>query len=343
MDVVIVTLVNLTVVPFTSAIPFVVSSGIAFLVFAVLWTRFSVALVRDGSQLDSDWRWVRSRSLPVQGIVWLLFMPVLLGLWVWRSKWSVAARLVVVAGLAFWSLLIFVPTSNAGPVFGIAAASVAYLAVVRPYINRWGATDEEVVKDLPGDELSNAFGDRRISTRAITIDATPDEIWPWLVQMGSSRAGFYTHEWLERLLGITYADGHSADHLHPEFQVLQVGDLVPYSRFNKVVVTALDRPRCLIAGEWLVLEPLDGGTRTRLIARTRGSWLEYALGLVPVLGLVLGPVGGLIDRGPGELLHHYMETGMLKGIKARAESARSATQSSAPVIEQRARVERHAL
>jgi hypothetical protein len=138
--------------------------------------------------------------------------------------------------------------------------------------------------------------------------------------MGSGRAGFNTHEWVERLLFITYAEGHSATRIHPEWQDLQVGDKVPYSRFNTVDVIALNRPRCLVAGEWLVLEPLDAGARTRLIARSRGGWLEPFVRRVPVLWPLLWPVAALIERGPGELLHHYMETGMLKGIKARAEA-----------------------
>jgi hypothetical protein len=83
----------------------------------------------------------------------------------------------------------------------------------------------------------------------------------------------------------------------------------------------VDRPRCLIAGEWLVLEPLEGGARTRLIARTRGGWLEPLARKVPFIGPVLWPIAALIERGPGELLHHYMESGMLRGIKARAEAS----------------------
>ena len=81
---------------------------------------------------------------------------------------------------------------------------------------------------------------------------------------------------------------------------------------------ALDRRRCLIAGEWLLLEPVDGGARTRLIARTRGGWLEPFARTVPVLWPLLGPVAALIEAGPGELLHHDMETRMTKDIEARS-------------------------
>ena len=207
-----------------------------------------------------------------------------------------------------------------------AVGGAAYGLVVRPRISGWGATDEEVRRALPGDELRSPFGYRRISTRAITIDAPPEEVWPWLVQVGSGRAGFYTHEWVERLLFITYADGHSSTRIHPEWQDLHVGDRVPYSRFNRVEVTMIDRPRCLIAGEWLVLEPLAGGSRTRLIARTRGGWLEPFARKIPVIWPLLWPIAVLIERGPGELLHHYMESGMLLGIKARVEAGRPSRQ-----------------
>ena len=209
-----------------------------------------------------------------------------------------------------------------------ATGAAVYSAAVRPTISHWGATEEEAHKPLPGDELPSRFGYRRISTRAVTIDAPPEEVWPWLVQMGSGRAGFYTHEWVERLLLITYADGHSSTRIHPEWQELRVGDQVPYSRVNDVAVTMVDPPRCLIAGEWLVLEPLDGGTRTRLIARTRGGWLEPYARHVPIAWPLLWPIAALVDRGPLELLHHYMESGMLLGIKARAEAAHEGAETA---------------
>ncbi|MDH4335374.1 MAG: hypothetical protein OEW24_09010 [Chloroflexota bacterium] len=203
-----------------------------------------------------------------------------------------------------------------------ATAAMLYGVFFRPRMNRWGATDEEVDKTLPGDEIDNPMGDRPVSTRAITIEATPEEVWPWLVQMGSGRAGFYTHEWVERLLLVTYADGHSSTRIHPEWQELKVGDRVPYSKVNTVPVMLVDPPRALWAGERLILEPLDGGKRTRLIARTRGGWSEPFARRVPILGPILWALAALIDRGPGELLHHYMEVGMLKGIKARVEATR---------------------
>ena len=219
----------------------------------------------------------------------------------------------------------------AGLVAAYGVSGLVYAVLVRPRISRWGATDLEVLRTLPGDELPAPYGDRRVSTRAITIDASPNEVWPWLIQMGSGQAGFYTHEWVERLLFISYAEGHSANRIHPEWQELRVGDRVPYSRFNTCEVTMLNRPRVLVAGEWLVLEPTADGTRTRLIARTRGGWLEPFSRMVPVVGQLLGPIAGLVDRWPLELLHHYMEAGMLEGIKTRVEARHAA--ASSPVVQ----------
>jgi hypothetical protein len=211
---------------------------------------------------------------------------------------------------------------------------------VRDRMSRWGATDEETRRTLPGDVidpslppfLAELAAGRRISTRAITIDRPPAQVWPWIVQMGHARAGFYSHDWVERLLGIRYADGRSATTIHPEFLDLKVGDTVPYHPNALMPVLAMDPPHYFHAGERLVLEPLDGGRATRVIARTTGGWLEPLARHVRIVGPVLWPIGAVIDRWPGELLHHYMETGMLKGLKARAESMprEPATTPSAP-------------
>jgi hypothetical protein len=222
----------------------------------------------------------------------------------------------------------------------IGGLAVLYAFAVRPRMNRWGATEEELAKTLPGDTVDPSMSPfqaelatgRRVSTRAITIEAPPDEVWPWLVQMGHDRAGFYSHDWVERLLGIRYADGQSSTRIHPEFQDLRVGDTVPYHPFNHVPVLALDRPRYFQAGERLILEPLDDGTRTRLIARTTAGWVEPFARRVPVFGPVILPIAAAIDRGPGELLHHYMEAGMLEGLKVRAEASHGAGRA-APVAD----------
>jgi hypothetical protein len=106
-----------------------------------------------------------------------------------------------------------------------AVAFGVYLLFIRPWQLRWGATDEEVVLAMPGDDVVKdpTFH----ATRAVTIQVRPEEIWPWLVQMGIKRAGWYSYDWLDNL-GIP-----SADRIVPELQHLAVGDLIPMSPDGK--------------------------------------------------------------------------------------------------------------
>lgn len=194
-------------------------------------------------------------------------------------------------------------------------ALTAYHLMVRPWHRRWGATDEELARVLPGDELRppSPFRD----TRAITIRAPADEVWPWLAQMGWGRGAFYTYNVLENLFG---GDLHNAEELHPEWQSLEVGDeilLAPPARFGDVVrqtVVALEPGRSIVLatperpdGAWtLLVEPVDAET-SRLLVRWQTNprdplWAAFAY-------LVLEPA------------HALMETGMLRGIKCRAERA----------------------
>ena len=109
--------------------------------------------------------------------------------------------------------------------FTLAGASImalaAYERLFRPWQERWGATEEEVAVALPGDDLTAAPAFER--TRAITIDVPPNEVWPWLVQLGADRGGFYSYDWLENIFGL---DIHSADEIVPAWQHLTIGDLV---------------------------------------------------------------------------------------------------------------------
>lgn len=103
---------------------------------------------------------------------------------------------------------------------------VLYRLFLREPILTWGATKAEAAATLPGDELlEEADG---IATRAIAIDAPPAAVWPWVAQIGPSpRAGAYTYDWIENLLGLNM---HSVDHVLPECQHPQVGDTARSSR-----------------------------------------------------------------------------------------------------------------
>lgn len=94
-----------------------------------------------------------------------------------------------------------------------------YALFVRPRLLRWGATDEEVESRYPGEELI-AEGERS-GTMAVTIDAPPSKVWPWLLQMGYGRGGWYSWDHLDNW------GAESAQELHPEWQQVRVGDRLP--------------------------------------------------------------------------------------------------------------------
>jgi hypothetical protein len=149
----------------------------------------------------------------------------------------------------------------------------AYLRWARPYQLRWGATDEELQRPMPGDELNS--NPKFLATRAITIEGKPEDVWPWLVQMGYRRAGFYGYDILENLgspRGI-----RSADRILPEFQHFTVGDEVPISPVASMVFYAIEPNRYLIwsgydggGGFTWALYPVDE-RYTRLVSRIRWS------------------------------------------------------------------------
>jgi hypothetical protein len=107
---------------------------------------------------------------------------------------------------------------------GVGSLAV-YLLWIRPWQLRWGATAAEVERTLPGDEvvIQPTFN----ATRAITITAHPTDIWPWLLQLGSQRAGFYSYDWLDNA-GIP-----SAEHILPEYQQISIGDFIPMTPDGK--------------------------------------------------------------------------------------------------------------
>ena len=91
-----------------------------------------------------------------------------------------------------------VGVGTAGAVATVGPA--AYLLFFRRWCLTWGARGDEVAAKLPGDELLPDAD--LVATRAVTVDAPPEAIWPWLMQMGSGRGGVYTYDWIENLLGL---------------------------------------------------------------------------------------------------------------------------------------------
>ncbi|OJF11877.1 hypothetical protein [Couchioplanes caeruleus] len=191
---------------------------------------------------------------------------------------------------------------------GVLAAAVALSAPARRRYLTWGATPEEAAGPLPGDDLLP--GATLISTRAVTVDAEPGAVWPWLVQMGSGRGGAYTYDWIENLFGL---DMHSADEILPQFQHLAVGDVLPLGPNGPHMrVEVCDPERTLVFrstdSAWVWIFALRADRRgTRLISRNR----------------ITSPGAGRARRflyevvmSPGSLV---MERRMLLGIKQRAE------------------------
>ena len=195
-----------------------------------------------------------------------------------------------------------------GSAAALAGSAFLYKRFLRQPILTWGATPEEASMRLPGDELlEDADG---LATRAITIDAPPSAVWPWIAQMGPyPRGGAYSYDWIENLLGLNM---HSADRVLPEYQHPQVGDGFGYGT-NRMSVTIVEPEHVLAVqsadGNWVwtfVLEEKD--EKTRLLSRNRFRLpkLKDKIGMIPM--------------EPGSLV---MERKMLRGIKRRAEKLAS--------------------
>ena len=108
-------LVSWIVIPVTSVIPRLLSSGALLVLFGAMWLAFGAAAATNPAALDDTWRAIGSLPLPVQAIGWLLLLPVMAGMWVWEADWALLARAVVIAALAGWNLLIFVPRREQPP------------------------------------------------------------------------------------------------------------------------------------------------------------------------------------------------------------------------------------
>lgn len=202
---------------------------------------------------------------------------------------------------------------------GLAGAG---LYAARRFYRNWGTTKEECETPLPGDELVGSPAVQ--TTEGVWIDASADEVWPWLVQMGQDRGGLYSYEALENAVGLKF---RNADRIHPEWQQLAVGDevrLVPRGWLGLRDGVALPVVQ-IVDGQSIVLRqepgalPWDGvwsfhvmphwEDRCRLLVRSRSRMRLPG----EVFGAELaGPVVSLMTRG------------MLLGIKRRAEQAHRA-------------------
>lgn len=201
------------------------------------------------------------------------------------------------------------------------AAAVGYERWVKPWQQRWGATQEEGVVPLPGDELV-AEPAAQI-TRAITIGAPPERVWPWIVQLGADRGGFYSYDWLENLFGLGI---HSADDVVAGWQELQVGDVVAASRDRSAGWFVVD----LRPNEALVLKVADvaAGRPLRRDEQLRWEFL-WTFALRPTASggtrllvrerVAFGSALTRVVMAPVGAVSFVMTRRMMVGIKARVE------------------------
>jgi len=184
-------------------------------------------------------------------------------------------------------------------------AFAAYMLVFRPLQMNRGATEEEINRAMPGDDIVQ-YPDFN-ATRGVTVQASPEQIWPWLVQIGHTRAGWYSYDLVDNLAK------PSAEKIVPEWQNLQIGDLVPISPDGKYGFRVKD----FEVNKWMLwwdnegdlswlwfFSPLEDGT-TRLITRLK---MDYNWKF-PLLFFDL-----LIDVGDFVMMRQCM-----LGIKDRAE------------------------
>ena len=182
-----------------------------------------------------------------------------------------------------------------------------YVWVVKPWHMRWGATDAENVRSMPGDELKPGAGQ---ATRAISVSARPEEVWPWLVQLGYGKAGWYSYDWIDNDFQ------PSADRIVPEYQDLKVGDKILMMPEMGFVVQSIDEPNSIVSvledgsTSWCLSLYPDGGS-TRLVSRWRPKFEKTpATFLLTMLS------------EPGTFI---MEQKMLRTIRDRVESVADAS------------------
>ncbi|MGD9030323.1 MAG: hypothetical protein PVG25_10960 [Anaerolineae bacterium] len=214
-----------------------------------------------------------------------------------------------------------------------AGLAAGYILAIRPRILTWGATDGEVKRPLLGDDLVRDA--KMEATHAITINRPAGEVWPWLVQIGRQRAGWYSYDGLHRLMGIAGSledDRRSAEHVLLQLQDLKVGDVVEIAPDVGYSVVDIQPGRALvlnIAVDASIGQPLDPGEEmpARYLA---SSWTWFldpidddATRLIVRIRMDYNPslANALMIRAVIEPGSFIMERRTLLGIKERVEGA----------------------
>ena len=189
----------------------------------------------------------------------------------------------------------------------ISTVFILYFLVIRPMTLTWGATREEATRALAGDDIVQMT--HFVATRAVTINAVPAEVWKWIIQIGSARAGWYSIDWIDN------AGIESSRKILPEFQKIAEGYFIPFTpdQKNGMWVKCYDEHRRILwwdkkgNSSWLWQLDEVQSDKTRLITRLR---TKYDFTFPWVIYYMLYDFGDII-----------MMSKCMLGIKARAEQA----------------------
>lgn len=180
-----------------------------------------------------------------------------------------------------------------------------YLLVIRPWHLKWGAAEDELTLDLPGDSLVTDPDFN--ATRGITINSRPEDIWKWIIQIGSRRAGWYSIDWMDN------AGIKSSDELLPEFQRIEIGQFIPFTpdQKNGMWVKEFKKYEYILwtdqegRATWLWYLYSVDEMHTRLLTRLRTKYVWKGIWIIYYI---------LYDFGDIVMMSKCM-----KGIKKRAE------------------------
>jgi hypothetical protein len=187
----------------------------------------------------------------------------------------------------------------------LAALTALYFLLVRPWTLTWGATKEEAAHPLPGDDIVKKT--HFVATRAVTIHAPPSEVWKWIIQIGSARAGWYSIDWIDN------SGKESSRTILPEFQKIENDYFIPFTpdQNNGMWVKEFKEHENILwwdkkeGSSWLWnLSEVESG-KTRLITRLR---TKYDFKFPWVIYYILYDLGDIV-----------MMSKCMLGIKERAE------------------------
>jgi hypothetical protein len=188
-------------------------------------------------------------------------------------------------------------------IFFYAFIATVYWIFIRPQLINWGATTTEINMKFPINEFISP--NRIVSTRAINIHVTKEKIWPWIAQTGQNRGGFNSYYWLENLFAAKMTNAKS---INPEWQNPQLGDTVYYGKNEGYAIVSLVKPNEYFSlGGWMFYLQTIDTANTKLIIR------------YPSMEVRQSKFAALYYYGLFEPLHFIMESGMMIGIKQRAE------------------------